>query len=118
MLWRMFTFLSPVSDLCSEIGDENIKVIFRNTLSYPIDLYKKNEDGDEYVPKDFEPGQDLTIEAPQETKWIFKSQNEGKHLSGCVRGEIVDMFKGSDLGITCSRAVLVTIFGGKMSLIT
>ena len=97
--------------MCSEIGEQNIKVVFKNTLSYSIDLYKKNEDGgDEYVPKDFEAGQDLTILAPQATKWIFKIGNEEKPLSGCVQGKTVDVFKASDLGITCSRPVVVTIF--------
>ena len=104
----MFLYLA-LEDLCAEIGSQNIT--FKNTLPYPVELYYMKDGEETYLPRNFEAGANLTVQTDQARKWLFKAKNGGKRLSGCVLGKVTDVFKWSDLAVTCSSDVLVEIFG-------
>ena len=105
-----FFFVTGPTDLCSQIGEANIKVIFKNLLNSSVELYEIKDTGAERVPKHFDKENYLTLVTPQSQKYLLRRQNEEQSLSLCVSGETDHIFKGSHFGITCQKPVVVQIF--------
>ena len=109
-------FVTGPTDLCSQIGEANIKVIFKNLLNSSVELYEIKDTGAERVPKDFDKEDYLTLVTPQSKKYLFRRRNEEQSLSLCVSGKTDYLFKGSHFGITCQKPVVVQIFEESKSL--
>ena len=97
-------------DLCAQIGNENIKVIFKNMLPYPVELYEMKNSGAERVQKDFDGDDYLTLVTSQSKRYLFKRRNEEKSLGICVSGKAEYLFKGSHFGISCEKPIVLHIF--------
>ena len=97
-------------DLCAQIGNDNIKVIFKNMLPYPVELYEMKNSGAERVQKDFDEEDYLTLVTAQSKRYLFRRQNEEKSLGICVSGKAEYLFKGSHFGISCEKPIVLQIF--------
>lgn len=104
-------------DLCAQIGNDNIKVIFKNMLPYPVELYEMKNSGAERVQKDFDEEDYLTLVTSQSKRYLFRRRNEEKSLGICVSGKAEYLFKGSHFGISCVKPIVLQIFEeGKVRL--
>ena len=107
----LFVLVKAPGNLCTEIGQENIKIIFKNMLPYPVELYEmKNTGVPERLQKDFDKEDYLTLVTPQSKKWLFKRQNDSQSLNICVSGKTDILFKRSHFGFNCEKPVVVRIF--------